>query len=217
MTRVNDSNFWEQRYKEQSIPWDIGKAAPAFIKHFQPKATNPLFSIVPKSSLAVIGCGRGHDAFFIAENNKECEVHAFDFSESAINHCNEVKKKHKFENIYFYQIDIFTLIKEKKWASYFDYVIEHTCFCAIEPERRNEYIELIKYLLKPNGKLAGLFFIRPKEIKGPPFGSTPEEIKNYFKKGFEEIEELHFEPCLHDNLQGEEWFGIFKLKSSDLF
>lgn len=212
MTKVNDPNFWEQRYKEGSSHWDIGKPAPAFIKYFQPNAPQSPFPLVP-FSVAVLGCGKGHDAFFIAENNKECEVHAFDFSESAIKHCNEVKEKYKIGNIYFHQVDIFTLIKEKKWANYFDYVIEHTCFCAIDPEKRNEYIELIKYLLKPNGKLAGLFFIRPKEIKGPPFGSTPEEIKSFFKKDFKEVEELHFEPCLHDNLQGEEWFGIFKLIS----
>lgn len=205
MTKVNDSNFWEQRYKEGTSHWDIGKPAPAFKKYFEPN------TLPTQSFIAVLGCGKGHDAFFIAQNNKECEVYAFDFSESAINYCNEVKEKLKIENIYFHQVDIFTLLKEEKWASYFDYVIEHTCFCAIDPERRNEYIGLIKYLLKPDGKLAGLFFMRPKEIKGPPFGSTPDEIKEYFKKDFNEIEELHFEPCLHDNLQGEEWFGIFKL------
>lgn len=211
MAKVNDPNFWEQRYKEGTSHWDIGKPAPAFKKYFNgADETRTLNKVV------VIGCGKGHDAFFIAQNNKECEVYAFDFSESAINHCNQVKEKCKIENIHFYQVDIFTLLKEEKWAGYFDYVIEHTCFCAIDPEKRNEYIELIKYLLKPGGKLAGLFFMRPKEIKGPPFGSTPDEIKNFFKKDFKEIEELHLEPCLHDNLQGEEWFAIYELKPSNL-
>lgn len=205
MAKVNDPSFWEQRYIEGTSHWDIGKPAPAFVKYFRTGSFE-----LSSTNIAILGCGKGHDAFFIAKCNKECQVYAFDFSESAIKYCNQVKKKNEVENIYFHQVDIFNLLNEEKWVNYFDYVIEHTCFCAIDPERRNEYIELIKYLLKPGGKLAGLFFIRPKELKGPPFGSTPDEIKNFFKKDFKETEELHPEPCLHDNLQGEEWFGIYE-------
>ena len=51
----------------------------------------------------------------------------------------------------------------------FDYVLEYTCFCAISPERRFEYDRVIWQLLKPKGKLLGLFFPLDKDIgEGTP-------------------------------------------------
>ena len=84
--------------------------------------------------------------------------------------------------------------------------------CAIDPKRREEYVDLLDYLLKPKGKLIGMFFIRSKDLGGPPFGSTPSEIRELFKrKNFTETEKLHPEKCLHgDKLEGEEWFGVFE-------
>ncbi len=206
MQNINEHIFWEEKYKKEKIPWDIGEVAPAFVKYFCDENRELL---TENKEIAVLGCGHGHDAFYLAKNIK-CQVYAFDFSESAISYCNQVKEKQNIKNINFYQIDIFELIKDKKWASYFDLIIEHTCFCAIDPKRRDEYIKLVKYLLKPNGELVGLFFIRDESLGGPPYGSTPELIKNYFKNYFQEVVELRPEPCLHSNLQGEEYFGVFK-------
>jgi len=205
-SKVNNSDFWEQRYKEETAHWDIGEVAPAFKKYFL--APSPNLPTAP--SVVVLGCGRGHDAFFMA-TNKECDVHGFDFSESAINYCNKIKEENNVKNIHFHQANIFELVKDKKWRGCFDLIIEHTCFCAIDPNKRSDYIELVKYLLKPGGKLVGLFFMRDKELGGPPYGSTPELIKEYFKKDFKEVVELHPEKCLHSNLNGEEWFGVFEL------
>ncbi len=203
-SRVNEPSFWEERYKDNLTPWDIGETAPAFVKYF-----SSFNEIIGEKNIAVLGCGFGHDAFYLANNN-EYKVKAFDFSESAIKHCNQIKESKKIENINFYQVDIFELAKNKEWENCFDYVIEHTCFCAIDPHRRSEYIDLIKYLLKPGGKLVGLFFMRNKELGGPPYGSTPEIIKDFFKKDFKEIIELHLEPCLHTNLEGNESFAVYE-------
>lgn len=208
MSKVNKRTFWEERYIANNTPWDTGEAAPAFVKYFDKK------NLLNKKA-AVLGCGKGHDAFYIAslkegEVNESClQVYGFDFSRSAVKFCKEVKEKNNIKNIDFYQADFFDLIKELKWKNYFDFVIEHTSLCATDPLRRKEYANLIKYLLKPNGKLVGLFFIRPMELGGPPFGSTQEEIKELFKNDFLETEGLHHEKCPH-TFTGEEYFGVFE-------
>ena len=198
---VNKKTFWEERYQTNKTPWDIGEPAPAFVKYFDKKD-------ISNKKIAVLGCGKGHDAFYLA-NLKESRVHGFDFSESAVNFCNETKEKNNLKNISFYKADFFDLTKDKKWNNCFDYVIEHTSLCAIDPSRRKEYVDLIKYLLKPNGKLISLFFIRPKELGGPPFGSTEEEIRELLKSGFTETEKLHYESCPH-TFTGKEFFGVFE-------
>ena len=206
-TKVNKKEFWEERYLSKRMPWDISQVAPAFVKCL----TKNTDLITRNGKVAVLGCGLGHDAFYFA-NNKEYdfEVYGFDFAESAIKYCNEIKQKENLTNIDFYQVDFFELTKDKKWENHFNCIIEHTSLAAIDPNRRKEYIDLIKYLLKPGGELIGLFFIRPKELGGPPFGITPEEVRELFKEDFKEVEELHPEPCLHTNLKGEEYFGVFR-------
>ena len=205
--KVSKKDFWEEKYISNHTPWDINQVAPAFVKYLKTKDIN-------EGNVVVLGCGRGHDAFYFA-TYKECKfnVYGFDFSESAIKFCNEIKNKKNLTNTNFCQADFFNIIKEPKWKNYFDCVIEHTSLAAIDPTRRKEYIELIKYLLKPNGKLIGLFFIRPKELDGPPFGISPREVRELFKDNFTEIEKLHYEECLHGkDLKGEEYFGVFKKK-----
>lgn len=208
-SKVSNKEFWEQRYISLCMPWDIGQVAPAFVKYLG----RGLLQQTPTGlNIAVLGCGRGHDAFYFA-TYKECNfnVYGFDFSENAIKHCNELKEKDNIQNIKFYQEDFFKLTQDKRWDGYFDIVLEHTSLAAIDPTRREEYVNLISYLLKPGGSLVGLFFVRPKELSGPPFGITPDEVKMLFRKDFTETEKLHPEECLHgSNLQGNEWFGIFK-------
>lgn len=203
-SKVNKSSFWEERYLSNKTPWDIGEPAPAFVKYFNKKN-------ISNKKITVLGCGRGHDAFYLANLNQDTEVHGFDFSESAVKFCNEIKERKNLKNISFYKTDFFTLIKKVKWKNHFDYVVEHTSFCASDPSRRKEYVNLTKYLLKRDGELVGLFFIRPLEMGGPPFGSSTKEIRKLFKANFIETKNLHHENCPH-TFTGKEYFGVFKKK-----
>ena len=205
MNKVNNPTFWDEKYKADSIPWDIGSTAVDFIEYF--KDCRHIECNMPISA-CVLGCGKGHDAFHLA--NLGYKVYAIDFSESAINYCNEKKKIEKIENIHFIQCDFFDLINEEKWKNTFDYIVEHTFFCAIDPKRRNEYLEVVKYLLKPKGKLVGLFVIRSKELSGPPYGSDIGEIKSLFQSDFKE--QITSEAkCIH-GFDGKEVFAIFAKK-----
>ena len=216
-------DFWEERYAKGDMPWDIGQVSPAFVNYLDSCHCNVGAGLIlpnPNTNIAVLGCGRGHDAFYFAQfegkQYRTCKfnVYGFDFSEIAIRFCNELKQKKNIKNISFYKVDIFKLLRSNQWKNYFDCVIEHTCFCAIDPNRRKEYIDLVKHILKPGGKVIGLFFMKPKELGGPPFGSSPDDIKELFKNnGFIETETLHPAECLHSSkLQGEEWFAVFQKK-----
>lgn len=214
-SKVSKREFWDEKYKVDYIPWDIGQVAPAFVKYFQNIVENQKNQTLNSELVAVLGCGLGHDAFYFA-NYKGCkfDVCGFDFSESAINFCNELKQEKKLKNVVFYQKDFFELVNNKDFKDCFDYVIEHTSLAAIDPTRRGEYINLIKYLLKPGGRLVGLFFVRPKELGGPPFGIAIEEVRELFCKDFIEVDALHYEECLHTGkLNGDEYFGVFKLST----
>src|SRR5512147_979506 len=67
----------------------------------------------------------------------------------------------------------------------FDYVLEYTCFCAIDPKRRPEYADLVNRLLKPDGIYIDLAFPLDGRKGGPPFAVSASEILNLFQaRGF---------------------------------
>jgi methyl halide transferase len=191
-----NQEYWEQKYQEKNTRWDIGQAAPAFVSLLSSDQAPP------SGRIAVLGCGRGYDAILFAKHG--FEVIGFDFATSAITEASEIAKSANCD-IKFLQQDIFDL--PAHFTGYFDYILEHTCFCAIEPERRPNYIQVASSILKSQGQLIGLFFTHNRP-GGPPFGTTPEEIKKYFQADFKIN---YFNPVTNSvpSRQGEEHLGIF--------
>ncbi|MBD1904219.1 TPMT family class I SAM-dependent methyltransferase [Funiculus sociatus GB2-A5] len=198
MQSVTEPNDWENRYQEGTTPWDLGEAAP------------PLESLLNSSRLpvgraVVLGCGRGYDALLFARYG--FETIGVDLAPSAIASATSLANA-TGSTAQFLQRDIFDLPAE--FPNYFDYIVEHTCFCAISPEQRTAYVQLVRSLLKPKGELIGLFFTHNRP-GGPPFGITPVEIRHYFETDFEI---LSLEPVTNSipKRQGEEHLGRFRLK-----
>lgn len=204
MHAVTDSNYWEQRYQEGTTRWDLGQAAPPFASLLN-SSTAPA-----PGRAAILGCGRGYDAFLFAKQG--FEVVGFDFAPSAIATARSLAHE-AGSTAQFLQRNIFDLADE--FPRYFDYLVEHTCFCAIAPEQRPAYVELASSLLKPEGELIGLFFTHNRP-GGPPFGSTPAEIRREFEADFEI---LFLEPVTNSapGRQGEEHLGRFRLKRAERF
>jgi SAM-dependent methyltransferase len=199
MQSITESIYWEQRYQEQTTRWDLGQAAPAFVSLLNSeKKPNP-------GRTAVLGCGRGYDGLLFAEHG--FEVIGFDFAPSAIAQATSLAQATN-STAKFLQRDIFDLAREFPHA--FDCVVEHTCFCAIPPERRGEYVQLVRSLLRTEGELIALFFTHTRP-GGPPFGSTPAEIRQYFEADFEI---LSLEPVLNSvpSRQGEEHIGRLRVR-----
>jgi methyl halide transferase len=192
---------WEQRYQEGSDRWDLGCPAPPFI--------NLLNSTqAPKPGrIAVLGCGSGQDAMLFAE--AAFDVVGFDFAPSAIERALTTANARGLK-AQFLQRNIFEL--ETEFLHRFDYVLEHTCFCAIPVTLRSQYVQVVRSLLKPNGQLIALFYTHNKE-GGPPFGVKPQEILNYFAPHFERF---LFQPA-KDSIarrKGEEHLAIFQISAN---
>ena len=65
------------------------------------------------------------------------------------------------------QRDVFTLGRD--YAGAFDGVWEYTCFCAIDPGRREEYMRVLHAILRPGGLLLACFYPLREGGDGPPF------------------------------------------------
>jgi hypothetical protein len=61
----------------------------------------------------------------------------------------------------------------------FDWIFEHTLFCAIQLEERALYVNAIRRWLKPGGHYLAVNYLIPDQ-DGPPFGTTREEIVAMF-------------------------------------
>jgi methyl halide transferase len=91
----------------------------------------------------------------------------------------------------------------------FDYVFEHTLFCAIQPTERDAYLNALKRWLRPDGTYVAVFYMIPDE-DGPPFGTTREEIKRRFGTDFELLE--NWVPRSYPNRTDLEWMTVWKRK-----
>ncbi|HEY9642914.1 MAG TPA: methyltransferase domain-containing protein [Coleofasciculaceae cyanobacterium] len=166
-------DFWEGRYQEGTDRWDLGQPAPPFVR-----LLNAVDAPKP-GKIAVLGAGNGHDALLFAERG--FEVTGFDFAPSAIAHATQAAQARGL-TAQFLQRDIFELAPE--YGDRFDYVLEHTCFCAIHPSQRAAYVDLVRSLLRPQGQLIALFWVHTRP-GGPPYGTTSQELLERLMPGFD--------------------------------
>lgn len=193
--------FWEEKYQDGTTRWDLGQPAPPFVKFLaSSEAPSP-------GRIAVLGAGRGHDALLFAEHG--FEVVAFDFAPSAIA-AGQSAAQSRGLAVQFLQRDIFTLAAE--FENSFDYVLEHTCFCAINPEQRAAYVKVVQSILRPGGKLIALFWAHDRS-GGPPFGVTIPALRECFAPSFDF---LSFDLAANsvDSRNGEEYLAYLSLRTS---
>jgi methyl halide transferase len=191
---------WETKYQEGGDRWDLGCPAPPFINLLAATPT------LKPGRIAVLGCGTGQDAMLFAEAG--FDVVGFDFAASAIERATAAAQARELHNIQFLQRNIFEL--ESEFYNSFDYVLEHTCFCAIDPSYRLDYVQVVERLLRPNGQLIALFYTHDRP-DGPPFAVTPADVLRYFELDFEMVT---FGPALDsiERRKGEEHLGIFRVR-----
>jgi SAM-dependent methyltransferase len=172
-TNINEPEFWETRYRSGEAHWDLGTSTPVFDELLEKKL------IDESGKIAILGCGKGHDALLFAKH--DYLVTAVDFAPSALA---SLRKQAKKMNLFVetLQIDIFNL--PGKLLHKFDYLLEYVTYCAIDPQRRKEYMDNISRLLKPGGILIGLFFPIDSREGGPPFSVDVEEITSNLKNNF---------------------------------
>jgi SAM-dependent methyltransferase len=169
---VKEQEFWSEKYDAEAAPgWELGEPSPVL------PVVIPQLKLV-RSRILVLGCGSGHDAAYLAQAGHV--VTAVDFSPSAIA---EARKNYGLlENLKFVEADIFKL--PEKWHGQFDIIFEHTCFCAISPDMRNDLVKVWRQMLNLHGHLLSVFYVMNLR-EGPPFGASEWEIRERLRKGFD--------------------------------
>lgn len=169
---------WEDLYLKGETPWDKGAPSPGLVAYLEENEV--------AGRVLVPGCGLGHDVRALAAHG--ADVEGLDLSPTAVERADKVEKAVAER----YRLgDLFAL--EEELAGAFDWVWEHTCFCAIDPERRREYVRAVKEVLKEGGRLLGVFYLDPYDDEheprgGPPHGCTLDEIDSLFGADFEILE-----------------------------
>jgi len=182
---MKNAEDWEQHYRENDTPWDKGYPAPGLTAFLAERE-------IPKGRILVPGCGLGHDVRALsAAGGEDAEVVGLDVSATAMKLANEFPKVGGEK---FAVGDFFDLPENLRGA--FDWIWEHTCFCAIDLDRRADYARAAAAALKPGGRLLAIFYLDPYDEEhqpgeGPPHGCTLEELEELFGPHFEITEHWH--------------------------
>lgn len=169
---VNSPAKWDADYARGTAGWDLGGPTPVFTRLLRSGSLRPGRAIV-------LGAGRGHDARQFARRG--FSVTAVDFSVFAAREMQRLAEPDAPVDIW--QADLFTLPHTLDGT--FDYTLEYTCFCAIDPARRGEYADLVQRLLRPGGLHVHLAFPLGAHGGGPPFAVSAEQILRLFReRGF---------------------------------
>lgn len=166
---MNESD-WELRYESGDMPWEKGEPSPGLVDFL---AAHP---DLPRGTVAVPGCGTGHDVRAWAKAG--FETWGFDLAPSAIR-LSRAKTETAGLKASFAQADFLSDSSPES----FDWLFEHTLFCAIEPSRRDDYVRATLKWLKPGGQLLAVHYMIRDE-QGPPFGVAQQELMERFSPHF---------------------------------
>lgn len=169
---------WEERYRIGDTPWDKGAPAPPLLEWLG--ATSRSLG----SRILVPGCGLGHDARALAHACPRAEILGLDLAPSAIAAATAIPSA---GTVRFEVGDLFV------WPGRFDAIFEHTCFCAIDPVRRVDYVAAVARLLESGGHLLAIFYLNPhdpgEDRTGPPHETSLEELDALFSPAFALLED----------------------------
>ena len=93
----------------------------------------------------------------------------------------------------------------------FDWVVEHTCLCALPPDFWPAYARSIPSLLRPGGHFLALFYRNPHDDEGPPFGIDAETIDSLFGSAFELIK-AGVPKLAYESREGREELRLYRLR-----
>lgn len=193
------STDWEDHYRRGETPWEKGAPSPGLVDFL---ASEPV-----RGRVLVPGCGYGHDVRALAATADE--VVGLDLAQSA------VLAARKFPTVggeSYVQGDLFALPAALRES--FDWVFEHTCFCAINPAQREAYVEAVAGALKSRGKLLAVFYLDPGNSspdEGPPFEVSIAELDRLFLPRFEVVSEW-LPQRAYNGREGREWMRVLVRK-----
>ncbi len=168
---------WEYLYQHGGDGWELGRAAPPIARYLSTKVRLP-----PEGRALVMGAGRGHEAILLGrlarDSGSRAQIVAIDIAPSAIQATQQaVQKADLGDVVTTVERDLFQQDSQGVLApKSYDLVVEHCCYCAIDPSRRGEYLGQVARLLKPGGRFIALFYCHSYP-GGPPFGASLPELQ----------------------------------------
>jgi methyl halide transferase len=162
---------WEARYQTHDMPWEKGEPSPGLVDFLASQAG------LPRGTVLVPGCGTGHDARAWAAAG--FTVTGCDLAPSAISLSREKTAAAGLSA----QFILGDFLADAAPGP-FDWVFEHTLFCAIDPSLRDAYVRAVLLRLKPGGNYLAVNYLIP-DTDGPPFGTTRQELMDRFGPHFD--------------------------------
>lgn len=164
-----NADYWNNRYVENTHHWDIGYPAPAITNYFDGVVDKDVRILIP-------GCGSAYEGEYLVNKGFK-NVTLLDVAEEAKK--SFLNRVPHFEN--------FHLGEFFDYEGEYDYVVEQTFFCALNPKLRKQYVSKMKSLLHSSGKLVGLMFHDSLYSEHPPFGGFKEDYIELFSPYFSSI------------------------------
>lgn len=170
MTKL-DQKFWDDRWKNQQTGWDIGDVSPAIADYIE---------LIPdkQAKILIPGCGNAYEARHLIDKGFQ-DITLVDISPIATSILKE--EFDIYPQVSVYNLDFFRL------DGRYDYIIEQTFFCALDPDLREAYAQKMSALLSEGGLLFGLMFDTRFENSGPPYGGEASEYLQLFEPFFSEV------------------------------
>jgi SAM-dependent methyltransferase len=192
-TEPNDSSrpeFWDARYATGETPWDF---------HGVPAALKEFLKTSQTGSVLIPGCGTGYEVRTFHEAG--WKVTAIDFSPVAVERARAQVGALASRIV---KCDFFTY---DFGSQHFDLIYERTFLCALRPDLWPAYVARMTQLLRPAGKLVGIFLYGEQDDP-PPYPLTPEKAHELFRKDFSLVKSLPVSdslPIFGGNERWQEW------------
>jgi SAM-dependent methyltransferase len=167
-----EPEFWEQRYRANRMPWDQRGIPAALIEYLQRTSAKGGSALIP-------GCGSGYEVQAFQEFGWRSL--AIDFSPAAIERARAVLGAQAGA---VRLADFFT----DELGGPFDLIYERTFLCSLPPERWPAYAQRMADLLRPGGRLVGIFAYG-EESEPPPFPLTETIAAALFGSHFSLVED----------------------------
>lgn len=194
---------WCARWDTGETPWDRGGPAPPLLELLETSEGKFLRS----ARVLVPGCGSGHDVRALSDFG--AKVMGLDISARGV----EVAREQSTAGDECYECGNFF---DWTTAVVFDAIWEHTCFCAIDLEQRPLYAAAAARLIRPGGRLVGVFYLHPSypgaDHVPPPHGAEKEEIIEQFSQWFTLVWEKVPDRA-YSGREGKEWLAVFERRA----
>lgn len=185
------SDFWDQRYRNGITPWDAGQVPGALRRHMR--------DFPPGARVLIPGCGSAYESYYLLENG--FDALAIDFSPPAVARAKSQVGRFADRVL---EADFFAF----EFAERFDVMYERAFLCALPRKMWPAYAARSAELLKPGGIIAGFFFfdVNPK---GPPFGTSAQELEGLLGSRFECVQDEAVDDSL-PVFQGRERWQVWR-------